>query len=108
MCIRDRSTCAGSYHAGTMPELTEIDLLQRAGIRLLLDPSDGTQSGSFNRSAVEVALRPPFFSAWSGRVSPMPRNPLHQRLISIVEPVCQAAGYELIDLRFVLEQGGWT
>ncbi|TMQ10928.1 MAG: ribosome maturation factor RimP [Deltaproteobacteria bacterium] len=38
----------------------------------------------------------------------MPRTPLHQRLISIVEPVCQAAGYELVDLRFVLEQGGWT
>jgi ribosome maturation factor RimP len=29
-------------------------------------------------------------------------------LISIVEPVCQAAGYELVDLRFALEQGGWT
>lgn len=38
----------------------------------------------------------------------MPRTPLHQRLISIVEPVCEAAGYELIDLRYVLEQGGWT
>jgi len=38
----------------------------------------------------------------------MVRNPLHQRLISIVEPVCQAAGYELVDLRFLLEQGGWT
>ena len=38
----------------------------------------------------------------------MPRNPLHQRLIAIVEPVCKAAGYELVDLRFVLEQGGWT
>jgi ribosome maturation factor RimP len=36
------------------------------------------------------------------------RAPLHQRLIAIVEPVCEAAGYELIDLRFVLEQGGWT
>jgi ribosome maturation factor RimP len=36
------------------------------------------------------------------------RSPIHQRLISIVEPVCEAAGYELIDLRFVLEQGGWT
>jgi ribosome maturation factor RimP len=36
------------------------------------------------------------------------RNPLQQRLISIVEPVCQAAGYELVDLRFTLEQGGWT
>jgi ribosome maturation factor RimP len=38
----------------------------------------------------------------------MSRNPLQQRLISIVEPVCQAAGYELVDLRFTLEQGGWT
>jgi ribosome maturation factor RimP len=38
----------------------------------------------------------------------MSRNPLHQRLIAIVEPAVQAAGYELVDLRFVLEQGGWT
>lgn len=38
----------------------------------------------------------------------MSRNPLHNRLISIVEPAVQAAGYELVDLRFVLEQGGWT
>ena len=38
----------------------------------------------------------------------MSRNPLHQRLISIVEPVLQAAGFELVDLRFVLEQGGWV
>src|SRR5262245_65203855 len=38
----------------------------------------------------------------------MSRNPPHHRLISIVEPVCQAAGYELVELRFVLEQGGWT
>jgi ribosome maturation factor RimP len=36
------------------------------------------------------------------------RNPLQQRLISIVEPVCQAAGYELVELRFLLEQSGWT
>jgi ribosome maturation factor RimP len=40
--------------------------------------------------------------------SGMSRTPLHQRLISIVEPVCEAAGYELVDLRFLLEQGGWT
>jgi ribosome maturation factor RimP len=33
---------------------------------------------------------------------------LQQRLISIVEPVCQAAGYELVELRFLLEQSGWT
>jgi ribosome maturation factor RimP len=36
------------------------------------------------------------------------RNPLQKRLIAIVEPVCQAAGYELVDLRYLLEQGGWT
>lgn len=38
----------------------------------------------------------------------MSRNPLQARLISIVEPVCQSAGFELVDLRFVLEQGGWV
>jgi len=38
----------------------------------------------------------------------MSRNPQQQKLISIVEPVLEAAGFELVDLRFVLEQGGWT
>src|SRR5574337_1652453 len=38
----------------------------------------------------------------------MSRSPLHNRLISIVEPLLQAAGFELVDLRFILEQGGWT
>jgi ribosome maturation factor RimP len=38
----------------------------------------------------------------------MSRNPLHDRLISIVEPACQAAGFELVELRFLLEQGGWV
>jgi ribosome maturation factor RimP len=38
----------------------------------------------------------------------MSRNPLHQKLIAIVEPAIQAAGFELVDLRFVLEQGGWV
>ena len=38
----------------------------------------------------------------------MARNPQQQRLISIVEPDCQQAGFELVDLRLVLEQGGWT
>lgn len=38
----------------------------------------------------------------------MSRNPLQTRLISIVEPVCNAAGYDLVDLRFLLEQGGWV
>lgn len=38
----------------------------------------------------------------------MSRNALHQHLIAIVEPVAQASGYELVDLRFVLEQQGWV
>ena len=38
----------------------------------------------------------------------MSRNPLHQRLITIIEPVLQSAGFELVDVRFVLEQGGWV
>jgi ribosome maturation factor RimP len=38
----------------------------------------------------------------------MSRNPLHDRLVSIVEPVCRSAGLELIELRFLLEQGGWV
>ena len=38
----------------------------------------------------------------------MSRNPLHQKLITIIEPVLQAAGFELVDVRFILEQGGWV
>ncbi|HEY1554262.1 MAG TPA: ribosome maturation factor RimP [Kofleriaceae bacterium] len=38
----------------------------------------------------------------------MSRNPLHSKLIAIVEPALQAAGFELVDLRFLLEQGGWV
>lgn len=38
----------------------------------------------------------------------MSRNPQQTRLISIVEPVLQAAGYDLVDLRFLLDQGGWV
>lgn len=36
----------------------------------------------------------------------MTRNPLHTKLISIVEPVVNAAGYDLVELRFLVEQGG--
>ncbi len=36
------------------------------------------------------------------------RNPQTQKLISIIEPVLEAAGYELVDVKFLLEQGGWT
>lgn len=35
-------------------------------------------------------------------------TPLQHKLISVVEPVCQHAGYELVELRFALEQGGWV
>jgi len=38
----------------------------------------------------------------------MSRTPLHTKLIQIIEPAVEAAGFELADLRFVLEQGGWT
>lgn len=38
----------------------------------------------------------------------MTRNPQTQRITQIVEPVCQQAGFELVDLRLVLEQGGWV
>jgi ribosome maturation factor RimP len=38
----------------------------------------------------------------------MSRNPQQARLIEIVEPVVQANGLELVDLRFLLEQGGWV
>jgi ribosome maturation factor RimP len=38
----------------------------------------------------------------------MSRNPLHTKLINIIEPVLQGAGFELVDVRFILEQGGWV
>src|SRR5882724_10406585 len=38
----------------------------------------------------------------------MSRNPLQTRLIQIVEPAVVAAGFELVDLRFLLEQIGWV
>ena len=38
----------------------------------------------------------------------MSRNPLHAKLIQIIEPVLEQSGFELVDVRFVLEQGGWV
>ena len=35
-------------------------------------------------------------------------NPTVDRVIRVIEPAIEAAGYELVDVRFVLEQGGWT
>lgn len=38
----------------------------------------------------------------------MSHNPLTDRLIALVEPVCHDAGCELVDLRLLMEQGGWV
>jgi ribosome maturation factor RimP len=38
----------------------------------------------------------------------MSSKALQTKLISIVEPVCNASGFDLVELRFLLEQGGWT
>jgi ribosome maturation factor RimP len=35
-------------------------------------------------------------------------NPTVARVIKVIEPAVQAAGYELVDVRFTLEQGGWV
>jgi ribosome maturation factor RimP len=40
--------------------------------------------------------------------SNMSRNPLQTKLIEIIEPVVNAAKLELVDVRFLLDQGGWT
>ena len=38
----------------------------------------------------------------------MSRTPQIQRLFAIVEPVVESAGFEVVDMRLVLEQGGWV
>jgi ribosome maturation factor RimP len=38
----------------------------------------------------------------------MSRNPLQTKLIEIIEPVVNAAKLELVDVRFLLDQRGWT
>jgi ribosome maturation factor RimP len=65
--------------------------------------SGGTHPAASYRFAVGVASGATFFFAHV-----MSRNPLQQRLIQIIEPVLEAAGFELVDVRFVLEQGGWV
>jgi len=35
-------------------------------------------------------------------------DPIRERVLAIAEPVCAAAGYELVDVRFKAEQGGWV
>ena len=40
-------------------------------------------------------------------MSPQPITHVRQRVWALVEPVCRHAGYDLVDVRFTLEQGGW-
>ena len=57
-------------------------------------------------SLLEVGFLPAFFFR---QIRPMSRhNPTVARVISVIEPAVEAAGYELIDVRFTLEQGGWV
>jgi len=35
-------------------------------------------------------------------------NPTIARVIRVIEPAVEAAGHELVDVRFVLEHGGWV
>ncbi len=51
----------------------------------------------------------PTFFCFSSSNSIMARNnPTLNRVFALVEPVCNGAGYELVDLRLTLEQGGWV
>ncbi len=38
----------------------------------------------------------------------MSHNPVIERLLVLIEPVCKDAGCEVVDLRLVMEQGGWV
>lgn len=38
----------------------------------------------------------------------MTRTPLHTKLIHVIEPVLEQSGFELVDVRLILEQGGWV
>ena len=35
-------------------------------------------------------------------------DPIADRVLHLAEPVCASSGYELVDVRFVMEQGGWV
>ena len=52
----------------------------------------------------EVGFRPPFFSP----AFLMSRNPQIDRILAIIEPVCVDAGFEVVDVRLLMEQGGWV
>jgi ribosome maturation factor RimP len=35
-------------------------------------------------------------------------NPATERIVAAIEPACNAAGFELVDVRLLMEQGGWV
>ncbi len=35
-------------------------------------------------------------------------DPIAEKVLHIVEPACVAAGYELVDVKFTMDQGGWV
>ena len=47
-------------------------------------------------------MGPPFFFA------AMPIRDIQQRLIEIVEPICEDAGYELVEVQYQREPHGWV
>jgi len=52
----------------------------------------------------EVARKAAFFC-----ISVMTRHdPTAEKVLRIAEPVCIASGYELVDVRFTMDQGGWV
>ncbi|MEZ4402713.1 MAG: ribosome maturation factor RimP [Kofleriaceae bacterium] len=40
--------------------------------------------------------------------TPLHPQALRQRVWSVIEPACRHAGYDVVDVRFTLEQGGWV
>jgi|GEM_PF-130376 len=40
-------------------------------------------------------------------MSPQATTSIRQRVWALIEPVCRHAGYDLVDVRFTLEQDGW-
>lgn len=56
----------------------------------------------------EVGRKPTFFCFTHSIFRMARNNPTLNRVFALVEPVCNGAGYELVDLRLTLEQGGWV
>src|SRR5262245_16949858 len=61
-------------------------------------------TGVRQRSSLEVGRKAHLFF-WRMHGNP---SEIRDQLIRLHEPVCRASGYELVDLRYLLEQGGWV